>query len=77
MSSSGGTNKSGLVKRGSATQECKEVVRWNATCHGISLSWRPYSSGARVALLPWPDWTWMDWRVVKSKAFIKLRSETA
>jgi hypothetical protein len=37
MSSSGGTNKSGLVKRGSATQECKEVVRWNATCHGISL----------------------------------------
>ena len=35
MSSSGGTNKSGLVKRGPATQECKEVVRWNATHHGI------------------------------------------
>jgi hypothetical protein len=71
MSSSGGTNKSGLVKSGPATQECKEVVRWNAICHGISLevstgpsmSWRPSSSGAGVALLPWPGWTWMDCRV--------------
>ena len=77
MSSSGGTNKSGLVKRGSATQECKEVVRWNATCHGISLELEALQLRCQVALLPWPGWTWMDWRVAKSQAFIKLRSETA
>jgi hypothetical protein len=36
MSSSDGTGSSSLVKGGPATQEGKEVVRWNATRHGIS-----------------------------------------
>src|SRR5215208_2570230 len=35
MSSSDGTGSSSLVKGGPATQEGKEVVRWNATRHGI------------------------------------------
>src|SRR5687768_13924029 len=35
MSSSSGTGSSGLAKGGPVTQEGKEVVRWNATRHGI------------------------------------------
>ncbi len=35
MSSSSGTGSSSLVKGGPITQEGKEVVRWNATRHGI------------------------------------------
>jgi hypothetical protein len=35
MSSSSGTGSSSLAKGGPATQEGKEVVRWNATRHGI------------------------------------------
>ena len=35
MSSSSGTSSSGLAKGGPATQEGKEMVRWNATRHGI------------------------------------------
>jgi hypothetical protein len=35
MSSSSGTSSSSLAKGGPATHEGKEVVRWNATCHGI------------------------------------------
>src|SRR5215216_4820058 len=35
MSSSSATNSSGLTKGGPVTQEGKEVVRWNATRHGI------------------------------------------
>ena len=35
MSSSSGTDGTSLAKGGPATQEGKEVVRWNATRHGI------------------------------------------
>ena len=35
MSSSSGTGSSSLVKGGPVTQEGKEIVRWNATQHGI------------------------------------------
>ena len=37
MSSSSGTGSLSLAKGGPTTQEGKEVVRWNATRHGISL----------------------------------------
>jgi hypothetical protein len=36
MSSSSGTDSLSLAKGGPATQEGKEVVKWNATRHGIS-----------------------------------------
>ena len=36
MSSSSGTGSLSLAKGGPATQEGKEVVKWNATRHGIS-----------------------------------------
>ena len=36
MSSSSGTGSLSLAKGGPTTQEGKEVVRWNATRHGIS-----------------------------------------
>ena len=36
MSSSSGTGSLSLAKGGPATQEGKEVVRWNATRHSIS-----------------------------------------
>src|SRR5688572_9456877 len=35
MSSSSGTEKLSLAKGGPATEEGKEVVKWNATRHGI------------------------------------------
>ena len=35
MSSSSGNDSSSLAKGGPATQEGKEVVKWNATQHGI------------------------------------------
>src|ERR687898_2958946 len=35
MSSSSGNDSSSLAKGGPATEEGKEVVRWNATQHGI------------------------------------------
>ena len=37
-----------------------------------STSLRPCRSGARVALLPWPGWTWTDWRRAKGRAFTQL-----
>jgi hypothetical protein len=36
MSSSSGTDGLSLAKGGPATQQGKEVVKWNATRHGIS-----------------------------------------
>ena len=36
MSSSSGTDSLSFAKGGPATQEGKEVVKWNATRHGIS-----------------------------------------
>ena len=36
MSSSSGTGSLSLAKGGPTTQEGKEVVRWNATRHGVS-----------------------------------------
>src|SRR5215211_8494737 len=64
MSSSSGTGSSSLAKGGPATQEGKEVVRWNATRHGIRSpapvvpgiekkeDWEEHRDGVLESLLP-------------------------
>jgi hypothetical protein len=64
MSSSSGTGSSDLAKGGPATQEGKEVVRWNATRHGIRSpapvvpgvekvgDWEEYRDGMLESLQP-------------------------
>ena len=63
-SSSSGTGSSSLTKGGPATQEGKEVVRWNATRHGIRSpapvvpgiekkeDWEEHRDGVLESLLP-------------------------
>ena len=56
MSSSSGTDGLSLAKGGPATEEGKEVVRWNATRHGIrspapvSLEWRRRRTGRSTGM---------------------------
>src|SRR5215217_2062801 len=64
MSSSSDTDGSSMVKGGPATQEGKEVVRWNATRHGIrspapvvpgvekAEEWEDHSAGVLDSLSP-------------------------
>jgi hypothetical protein len=47
MRSSTATGSSSLAKRGPATQEGKEVVKWNATWHPLSGTGRSWGGEER------------------------------